>query len=417
MIAYIPGSLPDSKKYYSRTNCLITIEISQEHASIFDRHVIDKNCATYKINNFKIIEIIDELKQNYTKCHIINGNTLYALNDVVNKNIDCYLTKKRALFSIPTKIDNCKCSYDQDGLLIEKIIFFGKSKIDYQVDSYNKKGLVEQKIYKNHAESLHKKWSDSGKLTLHKIKENNVWIDILDKENKIENENKYNNMLNIINNEMQINAKIYNEINEKIFIDNIEHLLSTMKNTNDITYNLKINELFFNYLNSVCGKQILKSNNEIRIIVLNKIKELQYNDKILNSIQNIKSTIQDFICLEYENEQLESWSENNIIDTNCTNKMIQKIKILLEQTKIYKENTLRIKIITIIYRYLNSPFGKIFLISHKNFRNVAISKIKDLKDDIMVQKLLKNDDEQTKPLITKFINSLELVNNHIINIQ
>lgn len=422
MIAYITGYLPDSKLYYKRTKCLVTIEISKEHTSIFDRHVTDKNYATYEITNFKIIEIIDELKQNYTKCHITYANILYDLNDVVNKNTTCYLTKKCALFSIKQKIDNCINSYNKDGLLIKKIYYFNnKSSSDYYVDTYNENGLAEQKIYKNHLESLHKKWSENGKLILHKIIEKNVWIDILDqeyqKENEKENENKYNKILNDINNEIQTNAKIYNKTNEKIFIDNMEHLLSSMKNTNDITYNLKINELFFNYFNSVCGKQILKSNTEIRTIVLKKIKELEHNDKISNSIQNIKSTIYDLICQEYENEQLESWSENNTIDKICEKEICKKIKILLEQIQMYKEKTLKIKISTILYRYLNSPFGKIFLTNNEKFRNVVISKIKELKDDVTVVELLTSDDKQTKLLMTQFINSLELVNEHIINMK
>lgn len=417
MIAYITGRLPNSKKYHTRTHCLITIEISQEHAIIFDRLVTDKNYATYNITNFKIIEIIDEFKQNYTKCNVIYGNTLYSLNDVVKIKLNCYLTKKGALLSILKRIDNCTNYYDKDGLLIKKIHYFNKSESDYQVDCYNEKGLVDQQIYKNYDKLLHKKWSDSRELILHKIKEKNVWIDILEQEKQKEHKTKYNNIVNTINNEMQTNAKIYNETNKKIFIDNIEHLLLSMKNTHGTIYNLKINELFFNYFNSVCGKQILKSSNEIRAIVLNKIIKLKHNDKILNSIQNIKSIVYDLICQEYENEQLESWSENNNINENSTNKMVEKIKILLNQNQIYEEKNLKINIITILYRYLNSPFGKIFLINNENFRNTVISKIKELKNDLVVVELLTSDDKQTKLLMTQFTNSLELVNEHILNIQ
>jgi len=126
MHAYVIGTLPDTKSKYTGTKCLVTVEISAKDVNIFDGPVIDKNNATYKVKNFKIVEIIDESKENYTACFLgdlYKNKDLYNLNDDVRSNrpILCYLTKRRALCSIyEYKINNCRYSYSENGSLISK---------------------------------------------------------------------------------------------------------------------------------------------------------------------------------------------------------------------------------------------------------------------------------------------------------
>ena len=437
MNAYIIGRLPNTKHPRTGSTCLITIEISAENMSIFDRPVIDKNNASYTVNNFKIIEIIGEFKENYTCCYPIDFvNVIYDLNDIVFGDVICYLTKRRALISIHTiKFDNCKYKYNVDGQLLEKTVFSNECESDYQIEKYNTNGLlIEELKFSRRVQIFHKKWDFSGILTIHKIKEKNEWIDVLKQEINNINIKKYIETLNSINAELTTNAKKYSEKNEKIFIDTVESLVLYIKNSIDFLHRVKILKLLFDHFDSVCGMEILKINDGLKMIVSEYITEFEINDDInkiiigknideaiiagnfLQSLKKVKSLIIDSVCQEYKDEYIESWSEQTTLNEEISHKITNKIKLLLAMIEICKGID-KLKVSTIIFKYLDTPYGKIFLTQREKFRNVVLAKINELKNCRVVAKFLTCDNKEEILTAEKLINILDKVNTQINNME
>lgn len=180
MIAYANANIPSKQKtYYGGKSCLVTIEIFPEDFSLFDKVVFDKNNATYTIKKFKIIQIVDEYLENYTACIFGYENCLYQLNQTVNRTLNCYLTKKRAVNNLFS--DNVTYTYDLDGFLLRKKVKNENQndKYSYTIFKYYKKGIIKENFYSKNLLQIKKIWSKDGTLIRHKIKKNGKWINNL----------------------------------------------------------------------------------------------------------------------------------------------------------------------------------------------------------------------------------------------
>ena len=402
MFAYIAGNLNST----CQTKCLITIDVDNQYSTIFNRKVINKEFSSYLIPKFKIVEIIDEFKNEFSECYI-NYN-IRKLNEIVEKSTRCYLTKRGALTSMNI-MNNILCKYSDDGELLQKITYFKYNK-DYQKDIYKNDKLIEQENYKNYCKISYKKWNDEGVLIVYKKLEEHKYIDMLIGLN-VENEKKYDEILQIINQELKTNATIYNEANEKIFISNYK-IMSNIEISLSIDFNIKKNILILNYFNSKCGIEILTNNLEIlseitKLILITKEYCLASPIKNTLPLTNIEKIIEKIILSEYKLKILSD--EIPIINKLNKTCLLNKIKISLNYVSIFKDKIIKVKILTIMFYYLNTTEGKDFLLKQNKFCHTVKNKIIELRNDGVIQNLLTQNNETVNLIVSKYLNYLNYV--------
>jgi len=267
-------------------------------------------------------------------------------------------------------------------------------------------------------------WSDDEMLIMNRILINNVWIDVL---SGTENEEKYNEVLNKINKELDTNAKIYDKPNKKIFINNFDFLMSCVKNSSNFIYRIKYAKILFDYFDSVCGIRMLKkdtigteilqmttkfkNDSNLAEIIFQNNNDSIVAQAFLDSIEKIKKSILDLFFQEYDSEIIEEWSTDTKLNEKNKTKIVNKIKILLTECEMYGGKLTRMKIATVIFQYLNSSLGKIFMAKHENFKNTVMNKISEFSNDKSIAEFIKY--EQHIKEVTKFKNILEEVNQYM----
>ena len=154
---------------------LVKIEFNENKTNIKQKKIIDKNNATFICSQFKIIEIIDEYKYNYTSADIhicINPKIKEIQNLKINELYDkkcifMYLTKDRALQDIYlfySKANGIFKQYNLDGELIGKLPL-KNGNINGIYKNYKNGCLVEEYEYKRNVKNgLAKKYNLDGSI-------------------------------------------------------------------------------------------------------------------------------------------------------------------------------------------------------------------------------------------------------------
>jgi len=247
-------------------------------------------------------------------------------------------------------------------------------------------------------------------LIVYKKLEEHKYIDMLIGLN-VENEKKYDEILQIINQELKTNATIYNEANEKIFISNYK-IMSNIEISLSIDFNIKKNILILNYFNSKCGIEILTNNLEIlseitKLILITKEYCLASPIKNTLPLTNIEKIIEKIILSEYKLKILSD--EIPIINKLNKTCLLNKIKISLNYVSIFKDKIIKVKILTIMFYYLNTTEGKDFLLKQNKFCHTVKNKIIELRNDGVIQNLLTQNNETVNLIVSKYLNYLNYV--------
>jgi hypothetical protein len=454
MIAYTIGILPNKSRNHGST-CLVKIETQD---IVINNQVVDQNNAKFKIHKFKILEISDEFKNNYTACYLSNMSHPFKLN-VENHSvysIYCYLTVRRALCSINEfKIDNIGYYYYNSGVLKKKITFHSKKSYEYE-EYYPSGSIRNKKKFIDNKCVFMEEWLENGKLISRCIFKNNIWINSMDtnipelvfdsnldkKNNQIMMEKIYSNIEDVIYEELKNNAKIYNDKNKEIFIHNVDYLFEinnkikenyegnyeeNMENIS-VVYRLKIIKLLFEYLDSECGKRILMEEINLRrdiIKCINDFTKLIDNNKnnseftltfaksLEDSVKNIKFIMSNLVENKYNNNDLEEWTQNITLKKENKSKFFGEIMYYLDKIKIFEDSSLKMKIATIIFRYLDTPIGKFYIAENKKFSDTVSEKIKELCNDSCVIKSLNSNNENIKNIALELKNTMQKVNKNI----
>jgi hypothetical protein len=279
--AFLVGNVPNKERKY----VIIEIQSCDDSINNFDRDVFDKNNAEYMTNKFKVIQIMDELcneyniaeiniytKNGYLKTITINLNELVCCPTVLdNYFIKCFFKKKRALsiypnknYCISTSYKNSIATFYENGMPRENISF-DMNNVKNNIYHYQNNISINLKCARiNYGE--YKKFSENGDLVIHAIYNcGSIVTDLLEKN--------YDYYKKMITKELEINANIYNKHNETIFNDNIIKILNLNEHEKNLTKKLKYAILILKYINSVVGLHVIQNNKKIRDDVFNKFEE------------------------------------------------------------------------------------------------------------------------------------------------
>ena len=162
--AYLRGFVKIKNKYAIKAlKTLVEIENCSDSINDFEKQVFNKDYAEYSTNKFKIINIVDENCKKYNiVCLLQILGEEYRLLDIVEKNIICFITPKRALCDI---IHNgLTHSYYSNGQIKEKTYYISQFKIKTKIyySNGNKNKIISYSLGGFRRNGIYKEWSETG---------------------------------------------------------------------------------------------------------------------------------------------------------------------------------------------------------------------------------------------------------------
>ena len=295
---------------------LVTIEVDETEIKPHNPDIFDKANATYNISTGKIIKIIDENCKEYIIVTLKNISYFqrdYNLGDHINKEIEIFLTKAKALNNqIPKNYTGTHTTYhtngriskntnylngiegietelfDMNGLLIHKTNYVNSDANIICAKTYYPNGLLKEESYRNYLNQLdgdYKTYDKDGNLVSHKVFQKGRLANTLINPTNPTNPNEKiftdtETYYNKIFTEENPNLKDTIVQNIKYFLIQVE-LVETVVTNNKRSLKIRIAILLFQYLNLDYIVNFINSQPNFKKTVLRKIED--FNNEPINS--------------------------------------------------------------------------------------------------------------------------------------